>query len=113
MQESRREQVALSINDQLKHLSKEIAVASENLKPVATQCSRSDPQRAELMQHQELIYKNMVMAQKRYNALLYAQKQLNDDTFGLCNECDEVIALERLLLMPESTYCVDCLNKRD
>jgi len=113
MQESTREQVAVSINDQLEHLSKEIVAANENLKPVSTQCSRSDPQRAELMQNQELIYKNMVKAQKRYNALLHAQKHLRDDDFGLCKECDEAIAAERLLLMPESDYCVDCLNKRD
>ena len=113
MQKSIREQVAVAINDQLAHLSKEIVAANENLKPVATQCSRSDPQRAELMHNQELIYKNLVMAQKRYNVLLHAQKQLHDDDFGLCKECDEEIASERLLLIPEAEYCVDCLNKRD
>ena len=105
--------IAASITKQLTHLSHEIEVMKENLKPVATQCSKSDPQRAELMQNQEIIYKNFAVAEKRYNNLLHTHQHLEDEEYGLCQECDEAIAYERLLLMPEAKYCVDCANERD
>jgi len=34
-----------------------------------------------------------------------------DGEYGVCQECDEEISLERLKLLPESTHCVECLNR--
>ena len=104
--------IAASISEQLTHLSHEIEVMRENLKPVATQCSKSDPQRAELMQNQEFIYKNFAVAEKRYNDLLHTQQHL-EEAHGLCLDCGDMIAYQRLLLMPETDLCVDCANERD
>ncbi len=108
-----RAEIAASLKKQLIHLLKEVEATRESLQPVATQCSKSDPQRAELMQNQEIIYKNFAIAEKRYNSLLHTQKHLEDEDYGLCQDCDDNIAYKRLLLMPEAKYCVDCANERD
>jgi len=108
-----RAEIAASLDKQLRHLLKEIESTKESLKPVATQCSKSDPQRAELMQNQEIIYKNFAVAEKRYNSLLHTQKHLEDEDYGFCQDCGDDIAYKRLLLMPEAKYCVDCANERE
>ena len=35
-----------------------------------------------------------------------------DEEFGVCLECGQTIDIERLKLMPESRYCVSCLETR-
>jgi len=103
--------LATTIDKQLEYLSQEIEATKESLKPVATQCSKSDPQRAEQMQNQEIIYKNFALAQRRYNNLLEAKKHLNDENFGQCEVCDEAVAFERLLLIPETKQCITCAKE--
>jgi len=111
MSNEERLELATAIDTQLEHLAQEIEATKESLKPVATQCSKSDPQRAEQMQNQELIYKNYAFIQRRYNSLLDTKRHLNDETFGLCEVCDEMIAFERLLLLPETKQCIDCAKE--
>ena len=36
------------------------------------------------------------------------QRALEDEEFGLCEECGEKIPEERLMIMPEATRCVPC-----
>ena len=36
----------------------------------------------------------------------------SDEDFGVCLECGLAINLERLKLMPQSRYCVSCLESR-
>ena len=111
MTKEERLQLAVEIDKQLDYLAHEIEVTQESLKPVATQCSKSDPQRAEQMQNQEIIYKNFAFAQRRYNSLLEAKRSLDDKAFGLCEVCDDAIAFERLLLIPETKQCITCAKE--
>ncbi len=34
--------------------------------------------------------------------------KLNDPNFGLCARCEKPIPVQRIVLMPESKYCVHC-----
>ena len=111
MSNEERLELAVTIDKQLAYLLQEIEATSERLEPVATQCSNSDPQRAEQMQNQEVIYKNFAFAKRRYNSLLEAKKCLSKEDFGLCEVCDETIAFERLLLLPETKQCITCAKE--
>ena len=48
---------------------------------------------------------------KRLNRLKEAYRRVDRPDYGLCRECEEPIPLERLKLMPESLYCVDCMHE--
>jgi len=37
--------------------------------------------------------------------------KVDTEEYGVCKECEEDIALERLKLIPESQYCVSCMNE--
>lgn len=40
--------------------------------------------------------------------VIAAQRRLDDDTYGFCADCGELIAEQRLLAMPEAPYCLAC-----
>ncbi len=48
---------------------------------------------------------------KRLNRLKQAYLRIDRADYGICQECEEDIPMERLKLMPESLYCVDCMNE--
>lgn len=37
-----------------------------------------------------------------------ALERIEDNTFGLCENCDEMIGHERLEIRPVTTYCINC-----
>ncbi len=93
-------------------LESELQALQAQLGPIAPECSLGDLLRAEMMQNQEVLYGTYSEAKKRYNRLQYAQSRLDRDDYGHCIDCDDAIAFERLLLMPESQYCVRCAKER-
>jgi len=50
-------------------------------------------------------------ATKRLNRLKHAYLKIDTPEYGVCKECEEEIPLERLKLIPESIYCVKCMNE--
>lgn len=50
-------------------------------------------------------------ATKRLNRLKQAVLKIDTPEYGICLECEEPIPLERLKLIPESRYCVECMQE--
>jgi len=50
-------------------------------------------------------------ARKRLNRLKAAYLKIDTPEYGICRECEEPIPVERLKLLPESQYCVSCMNE--
>ena len=42
-----------------------------------------------------------------------ALKRLDDGTYGVCTNCGEPIAVERLEARPWATLCIDCKRQRE
>jgi DnaK suppressor protein len=42
-----------------------------------------------------------------------ALDRLEEGTYGICEECGEAINLERLKILPFTTYCVRCQGRRE
>ncbi len=101
------------IKSDLASLDKELKALELQLKPIAPDCSLGDLLRSEMMHDQEVLNGAYIEAKKRYNSLLYAKEHLEDEDYGVCIDCDEAIAFERLLLMPESRYCVRCAKENN
>ena len=40
-------------------------------------------------------------------------QSIEDGTYGICEECDEPIALARLKARPVTSYCIDCKTKQE
>lgn len=62
-------------------------------------------------QEQNLHFQRYEETLRRLNRLKQAMLRVETPEYGICEECEEEIPLERLRLMPESRYCVACMNE--
>ncbi len=112
MQRSERERLRAAVEGDLESLKRELTALELQLQPIAPDCSLGDLLRSEMMQGQEVLNLAYNEAKQRYSRLLYAREHLDDERYGLCQDCEEPIAFERLLLIPESRYCISCAKER-
>jgi len=47
-------------------------------------------------------------AKEKLKQLKFVETQIGTESFGLCHSCQSQIPLGRLIIRPESLYCVNC-----
>ncbi len=113
MTSTQQQRLAARIDDDLESLAKELKTFELQLRPIAPDCSLGDLLRSEMMHDQEVLNRACLEVKKRYNRLLYVKEHLHDEGYGYCADCEDAIVFERLLLMPESRYCVSCAKENN
>ena len=101
----------IKIQEDLSSLDTNISQLTELCKPISPECALGDLARFELINDQEISSQALKLALIKRNKLTYALNKIDTQDFGLCLECDEEIGFKRLLLLPESTHCIHCLNQ--
>jgi len=94
----------------LHSLEVEIKELKDLTKPISPECAIGSLGRFELMNDQDIYIKTLQEANTRFNKLSFALSRVDKKDFGLCIECEEEISFDRLLLLPESTHCIECLT---
>ena len=92
-------------------IEKEIISLEEKSQPITPDCSLGRLTRQEMMQEQQLYLHNLQENKKRLNRLRFALSKVDNEDYGECKECEENIDFNRLFLIPESVYCVACLDE--
>lgn len=98
------------IMEDLDSLKQEILKLQQNTKPISPDCSLGTLGRFELMHDQQVDERALHEAQLRVKKLEYALQKVQKDGYGLCIDCGDEILFERLLILPESLYCVECAS---
>jgi len=99
------------IESQIETLAKELAQLKTQLKPVDKDCSLDNVYHAGRHQEQNIIFHRFEEYTKRYNRLIATLNRVEHEDYGVCKECEEDISIERLKLIPESEYCIACMNE--
>jgi len=89
-------------------MNNEIAELKEKTKPITPDCSLGRLTRQEMIQEQQVNEYAKHEAEIRVNKLKYALQKVDKEGYGICGECEEEIIFGRLMLLPESTHCVEC-----
>ena len=113
MNAKERKILSLVLDENIAAVIKELLDLEKQLQPITPECSFGDLLRAEMMSHQEVLQGRYETVKKRYNRLKYTKSKCDDEDFGLCEICEDEIALQRLMIMPETPYCVSCANERE
>ena len=108
MTQKQRKQIKEKILQDLTSMQNEIIALEEKSKPIAPDCSLGRLTRQEMIQEQQVYEHTLHEAQIRANKLTYALQKVLKEEYGICAECEEDILFERLMLLPESTHCVEC-----
>lgn len=59
------------------------------------------------------IGRNMTSYEVKVKKIDRALQLLQEDRYGLCEHCDELINPERLKLHPEITECTECVERKE
>lgn len=99
------------IQTEIKSLTDEITNIQTLLEPIKKDCSLDSIDHKILKQDQNVNIQRFEVAKARLNRLKVAFLNIDADSYGICMECEEDINLKRLKLIPESKYCVACMNE--
>ncbi|TNG00706.1 MAG: conjugal transfer protein TraR [Gammaproteobacteria bacterium] len=107
------EKLRALIEQEMENIHQHILELEEKSQPVSPDNAIGRISRMEAIGERGVYQTALAAARKRYHELQQAFSRIDDDpNFGYCESCDEPIPMARLMLMPESRYCVKCLEKR-
>jgi len=105
-------EIKTKILKDIEFLHVEIKDLKEKTKPIAPDCSLGRLTRMEMIGEQQVHEHALHEAQIRLNKLEYALRKVDSEDYGICMECEENIPFNRLLLVPESSFCISCATNR-
>lgn len=108
MNTNEKEDFKLKLERKIKRLRSEIVELEEMTKPIAPENAIGRLSRMDAINIRGVNMATLVNAQSKLDGLEYALRNLNGAYFGLCAKCKEAIPPQRLLLVPESRFCVKC-----
>jgi DnaK suppressor protein len=111
MDKKERQELKQHIASEILELETQISELQNKLRPIRKDCSLDNAAHQGLKQEQNINIQRYEEAKKRLNRLKNAYMKVDTKEYGICQECEEEIALQRLKLIPESQYCVACMNE--
>ncbi len=98
-----------------KHIVEAIEVLKEDIKsyqlltqPIAPDNAIGRLTRMEAINSKSINEAALNKAKQTLLKMERALSMIDDPEFGLCRECEEPIPFARLMIMPESAFCVQC-----
>lgn len=114
MQDSDRQKLQQLISDELASLERHIQELEVRCQPISPDNAIGRLSRMEAIGERGVHQTALAAAIERQQALQTAMRRIEeDDDYGICERCDEYIPMARLMLMPESRYCVRCLQAKE
>ncbi len=96
----------------INNIDNEIEAIKPKLYPIKKDCSIDKVEHKALKIEQNIAMHQFDELKKRKNRLIHALHKIeNNPNYGVCQECEENIAFDRLKLIPEAIYCVECQNE--
>lgn len=77
-------------------------------KAISPDCAVDHSLRMEKLTEDELTFKTLRKAEQKLINLKRVLHQLDKEKFGICLACKSPIPLQRIVIRPESLYCVEC-----
>lgn len=62
---------------------------------------------------QVIDYSLIEMKYEQYKDIADAFRRLDNDTYGLCEECGNEISIKRLEVAPLARYCIECKTRKE
>lgn len=87
---------------------KRIAQYSELSQPIAPDNAIGRVSRMDAINNKSVLDAALQKAKERLVGLEKNLEKLPTDDFGKCLKCKKVIPIERILLAPQSSFCVNC-----
>ena len=102
------EEIKQKILDEISKTEKLINEYQEMTKPVAPDVAIGRISRMDAINNKAVRESAVRQAQEKLNKLKYVLSKIGSKDFGICMKCKTQIPIGRILIRPESMYCVNC-----
>lgn len=96
------------INKEIDKTKKVIELYREETKPVAPDCAVDILSRNDAMNNMSRVNSLLEQAKTKLAALEFVITKVGTPEFGKCVRCRKEIPIGRILVRPESLYCIEC-----
>ena len=87
---------------------KSIEEYKELTKPIAPDCAIGRVSRMDAINNKSVLEASLRQAESKLRNLKRVFSQIGSEEFGICLKCKQPIPLGRILIRPESLFCVNC-----
>ena len=101
-------EIRLKINDEISKTEQSIAEYKEQSKPIAPENAIGRISRMDAINNKSITEAALRQAEAKLSDLKQALHKVGSKEFGICVKCKQPIPVGRILLMPESSKCVNC-----
>jgi DnaK suppressor protein len=99
------------INAEIAVIKQKIGELKEVTKPIAPENAIGRISRMDAINNKSVNEASLRTAENKLVKLEMALKKTNETKFGICIRCGQSIPEGRLMIMPESTKCVNCAQR--
>ncbi len=96
------------INKEIDKTKKIIEMYIEEIKPVAPDCAVDILSRNDAMNNMSRVGSMLQQAKAKLAALQFIITKVGTNEFGKCVRCRKEIPIGRILVRPQSLYCIEC-----
>ncbi len=101
-------EVTKKIEQEIAKTTQSIEEYKEITKPIAPENAIGRISRMDAINNKSVNEAALRNAQEKLKKLTYILKQVGKDDFGQCAKCHGQIPLGRIMLVPQSRFCVKC-----
>ena len=102
------EKIRSLFEDEISKTEGRVSRYEELARPVSPDNAIGRVSRMDAINNKSVMDAALQKAKERLAGLKRNLEKLGTDDFGICPKCKNKIQIERILLAPESTFCVNC-----
>jgi len=96
------------IHNEIEKTKEAIQHYKELTKPIAPENAIGRVSRMDAINNKSVNEAALKKAETKLNNLKIALSNINEPNFGFCDKCKVEIPIGRIMLMPQSRFCVNC-----
>lgn len=103
-----KEEIKNKVLEEIKKTKMQIESYREMTKPIAPDVAIGRVSRMDAINDKSIAEAALRQAEHKLLSLEVVLSKANEKDFGICQKCKRQIPLQRILIRPESLYCVHC-----
>ncbi|MAQ47313.1 MAG: TraR/DksA family transcriptional regulator [Flavobacteriales bacterium] len=108
MDEIELKKIETKISKEIQNTIQAINEYKEQAKPITPENAIGRVSRMDAINNKSIVEAALRKSEEKLKKLKIVEKKISNKDFGLCIRCKTQIPIERLMIIPESTKCVNC-----
>ena len=104
-------EIRKKINEEIAKTEQLILEYRELTKPIAPDVAIGRVSRMDAINNKSVTEAALRQSEEKLRKLIFALSRVDSPDFGVCMKCKSTIPFGRILLKPESMFCVNCAIK--